>query len=176
VTIHSEHPFLPPENERSPLRRFRGRMAAPVTVWTTAGDGDRAGLTVSSLMVADGEPAQLLGLIDEDSDLADLLLQTRTVAVSLLGWEHRGLADAFAGTAPAPGGPFRIGAWTQTQWGPVPADAIGWLGARLLPGDPDHAGWALLIRATVEQVELAGASDQQAMAHLRGRYRQLETS
>ncbi|HET9873134.1 MAG TPA: flavin reductase family protein [Propionibacteriaceae bacterium] len=174
MTIHSEHPFLPPENERSALRRLRGRLPAPVTVWTTQDGSRRAGWTVSSLIVADGEPAQLLGLIDEDSDLAGMVQRTRTVAVSLLGWQHRGLGDAFAGTAPAPGGPFRLGAWTTTPWGPVLTDGPGWLGARLSPGDPDHAGWSLLIRAIIEQVEVAPEVDQQPMAHLRGRYRRVE--
>ena len=175
MTIHSDHPFLPPEHERSPVRRLRGRMPAPVTVWTSAG-AVRAGWTVSSLMIADGDPPQLLGLLDEDSDLADLLLSTRTVAVSLLGWEHRGMADAFAGTAPAPGGPFRMGSWDDTDWGPVLTDGPGWIGARLLPGAPDHAGWGLLIRAAIEHAEVSDASQAPVLAHLRGRYLQLATS
>jgi flavin reductase (DIM6/NTAB) family NADH-FMN oxidoreductase RutF len=175
VTIHSEHPFLPPDSERSPLRRFRGRLPSPVTVWTSAVDGERAGWTVSSTLVADGQPAEVLGLVDEDSDLATLMPRARTVAVSLLGWEHRGMADAFAGTAPAPGGPFRLGTWTDTPWGPVLADAVGWIGARLLPGDLGHAGWALLVRATIEQVHLNEA-DLDSLMHLRGRYRRVETS
>jgi flavin reductase (DIM6/NTAB) family NADH-FMN oxidoreductase RutF len=174
VTIHSSHPFLPPEDERSPLRRFRGRMAAPVTVWTSAHSTGRAGWTVSSMLLADGDPAELLGLVDADSDLADLVEQTRTVAVSLLGWQHRGLADAFAGTAPAPGGPFRMGTWVDTEWGPVLSDAVGWLGARLHPSRPvDRAGWSLLVRGTVETVQVAAGPDAQPMAHVRGRYRQL---
>ena len=56
MTIHGDHPFLPPESERSPVRRFRGRLPSPVGLWTTAYDGKRAGLTVSSMLVADGEP------------------------------------------------------------------------------------------------------------------------
>lgn len=176
MTIHSDHPFLPPEHERSPVRRLRGRMPAPVTVWASAAGPNRAGWTVSSLMIADGDPPQLLGLLDEDSDLADLLLRTRTVAVSLLGWGHRGMADAFAGTAPAPGGPFRMGSWDDTDWGPVLADGLGWIGARLLPGAPDHAGWGLLIRAAIEHAEVSDASPAPVLAHLRGRYVQLGTS
>lgn len=173
MTIHPDHPFLPPTNERDPLRRLRGRTPSPVSVWTSELAGRPAGWTVSSMLIADGRPAELLGLLDEDSDLTGTLLETRTVAVSLLGWQHRGLADAFAGTAPAPGGVFRLGHWLPTPWGPVLQDAVGWLGARLLPGEPQHAGWALLVRATVEQVEVAeGPAD--VLSHLRGRYRRLE--
>src|SRR6478609_3176433 len=51
VSIHSEHPFLPPEGERDPLRRFRGRMPQPVTLWCAGDEARRAGWTVSSLLV-----------------------------------------------------------------------------------------------------------------------------
>ena len=170
MTIHSEHPFQPPEGERDPLRRFRGRMVLPVTLWTTGAETPptRAGWTVASTMVADGPTPVLLGLLDTDSDLADHLGDTGTVAVSLLGWRHRGLADAFAGVAPAPGGPFRLGRWTDTTWGPVLSDASGWLGARL-SGEPKRAGWSLLVRADIEHVEAGEAGD--ALAYWRGRYR-----
>jgi flavin reductase (DIM6/NTAB) family NADH-FMN oxidoreductase RutF len=172
VTIHSDHPFLPPESDRDPLRRFRGRMPTPVSVWTTALQHRRAGWTVSSMIVADGEPAELLGLVDEDSALADLVGASRTVAVSLLSWEQRGLADAFAEAAPAPGGPFRLGSWTDTAWGPVLDGARGWLGARL-PEPSGHAGWALLLRGTVEHVQIDSTATGEALGYLRGRYRAL---
>lgn len=169
MTIHSEHPFLPPDAERSLLRRLRGRLPAAVSVWTSAGNRRRAGWTVSSFLLADGEPPQLVGLLDEDSDLADIVLESRTVAVSVLGGQHRGLADAFAGVAPAPGGVFTLGSWTETAWGPVLDDATAWVGARLGDGEPAYAGWGLLIQATIEHVDLT--SDAETLTHLRGRYR-----
>ncbi len=172
MTIHSEHPFLPPEGERDPLRRLRGRLAAPVTVWTSEHAGRRVGWTVSSLLVADGQPGELVGLLDEDSELADVAMETHTVAVSVLTGSHRQLADAFAGLAPAPGGAFRLGRWLGTAWGPVLEDGAGWLGARLT-GDPQRAGWALLVRASIEHVELSDAATD-VLAHVRGRYRALD--
>ena len=173
MSIHADHPFLPPEGERDPLRRLRGRLPAAVSVWTTTADGRRAGWTLSSFLLADGDPAELLGLLDEESDLADLLATSGTVAVNLLGWEHRFLADAFAGVAPAPGGPFRLGTWTDTPWGPVLDDAVGWVGARLRAPLGEHAGWGLLVRAEVERVVLrdAGAA---LLTSVRGRYRAAE--
>ena len=143
-------------------------MALPVSVWTARRDGRPAGWTVSSMMVADGEPAEVLGLLDEDSTLADLLVDGVAVAISLLGGGHRGIADAFAGVVPAPGGAFRLGRWTETEWGPVLADAPAWLGARLTDST-GHAGWTLLLRGVVEHVEVAGGGDD-VLAHLRGRY------
>ncbi len=169
MTIHSEHPFVEPPAGRNPLRRLRGRLPAPVTVWA-GGDGTgRSGLTVSSVLVADGDPGEVLGLIDADSDFADRLGPGVPVAVSLLGQAHRHVADVFAGLAPSPGGMFRTGRWSATGWGPVLADAPGWIGARLVADEPDHAGWALLVRARIEHVELPEVRDD-PLAYLRGRY------
>lgn len=121
------------------------------------------------MLVADGDPAEVIGLVDEDSDLAAAMLRSRTVAISLLGEPHRQLADVFAGLAPAPGGPFRMASWSETDWGPVLDDAAGWIGARLIDADPDHAGWALCVRATIEEVRL-GSPEPASLAHVRGRY------
>ena len=58
--IHEgEHPFIRPEADRDPVRRFRGRLVAPVTIVTAGDDVGRAGLTVSSLMLAEGEPKEI---------------------------------------------------------------------------------------------------------------------
>lgn len=152
-------------------------MPAPVSVWTTAHEKQRAGWTLSSFLVADGEPAQVIGVVDEDSPLADLLaddgVSERTLVVNVLGWSHRGLADAFAGVAPAPGGPFRLNTWVDSSWGPVLADAPAWLGARVL-APIDRAGWGLLVRAVVEHVEVGTAAGTRLLAHARGRYHSLD--
>lgn len=174
MSIHSEHPFATPAGQRSDLRRFRGRMVAPVSVWTAQVGGRRAGWTVSSFLVADGEPGEVVGVLDEDSDLAELVGDDRfegRIAVNLLGWEHRQLADAFAGQAPAPGGVFRRGRWTESDWGPVLSGSVGWIGAAIA-GEPTHAGWGLLLRALVEHVEVPEAGDE-LLAHVRGRYRSI---
>jgi flavin reductase (DIM6/NTAB) family NADH-FMN oxidoreductase RutF len=174
VTIHSTHPFATPEPDRDPLRRLRGRMPTPVSVWAAGQGRGRAGWTLSSFLLVDGEPAEVLGVLDEDSTLAERLVGSEpasgTLTVNLLGWQHRGLADAFAGVAPAPGGPFTLGRWHDTDWGPVLDDAPGWLGVRLR-SVPDHAGWSLLIRATVDHVELGTDPDEGMLAYVRGRYR-----
>ncbi|MBB5982193.1 flavin reductase family protein [Kribbella solani] len=169
MTIHGDHPFLPPENERSPVRRFRGRLPSPVGLWTTAHEGERAGLTVSSMLVADGEPGYVLGLIDPDSDLWETLRKARTAVVALLGEPHRQLADAFGYVAPAPGGPFRLIDWTDTDWGPAPAGAITWAGCTLVDPDPPEVGWAVQVQLEIVHVELA-ADDVPALVHRRGRY------
>jgi flavin reductase (DIM6/NTAB) family NADH-FMN oxidoreductase RutF len=172
VTIHHSHPFAAGEQDRKALRRFRGRMVSPVSIWAAADDDTRAGWTLSSFLVADGDPGEVIGLIDEESALADVLARSQTLTVNLLGWGQRALADAFAGVAPAPGGPFALAAWQDTDWGPVLQSSFGWIGARLRP-DRDHAGWGLLLRAEIERVEITPDPADELLCYVRGRYRSL---
>lgn len=166
MTIHSSHPFLDPEDDRDPVRRFRGRIGGVVSLWTTGEGGGRAGLTVSSYVVAGGEPARILGLLDPDSDLADALEETGRVVVQLLRWEHRDLADAFAGVAPAPGGPFRSARWEQTGHGPRLATATTW--ALGTVEQTAEVGWSRLVTAVVDEVGVGDEPDP--LVHRRGNY------
>ncbi len=176
MSIHSEHPFLEPPSRRDPVRRLRGRLGGTVSLWTSGAGTARAGLTVSSLMVAPGEPARVLGLVDPDSDLAATVAETGSVVVQLLSWRHRDLADVFAGVAPAPGGAFRAADWQETAWGPVLAGVSAWVGVRVA-GEPAPVGWSVLLDGVVEHVELSeeavaadGDDDTAPLVHRRGRY------
>jgi flavin reductase (DIM6/NTAB) family NADH-FMN oxidoreductase RutF len=169
VTIHSGHPFVPPEGERDPARRFRGRLGGAVSLWTTGSEGDRAGLTVSSLMVATGEPAHVLALLDPDSSLSEALEVTRTAVVCLLEWDHHVLADAFGGQFPAPGGPFRLADWAQTRWGPRLSTARTWAGVRRCDAPAAEVGWTRLVDCVIEHVEIG--EEVSPLVHRRGRYR-----
>jgi flavin reductase (DIM6/NTAB) family NADH-FMN oxidoreductase RutF len=169
VTIHSEHPFLEPESDRDPVRRFRGRLGGAVTLWTAGVGGapqDRAGLTVSSIMVAGGEPARVLALLDPDADLTELLRDTGRAVVHLLGWEHRDLADAFAGVAPAPGGPFRMTDFEGTDHGPRLVSAPAWAGVTL--ESSVEVGWSTLVTCVLDDVTIG--EDVEPLVHRRGRY------
>jgi 3-hydroxy-9,10-secoandrosta-1,3,5(10)-triene-9,17-dione monooxygenase reductase component len=168
VTIHASDPFATPEHARSPLRRLRGRMPATVTLWTAYGsDGRPAGLTVSSTVVADGEPGVILGLIDEESDLYSALTATGRAAVAVLRDGDDQLADRFAGILPAPGGLFADEAWERTEYGPVRSGLPSWAGCRL--ASTELVGYARLVRATVETVHLDDPAGAPLIRH-RGRY------
>jgi flavin reductase (DIM6/NTAB) family NADH-FMN oxidoreductase RutF len=170
MTIHSEHPFVPAEAERDPVRRLRGRVGGTVSLWTSGSGAERAGLTVSSYLVSPGEPAHVIGLLHPESELLERLLETGTAAVQLLQWRDRELADVFAGLFPAPGGAFRRGTWEQTPWGPVLTTASAWAGVRL-PGDQDArrpAGWSDLVDTIVETVVIR--DEDRPLVHRRGRY------
>jgi flavin reductase (DIM6/NTAB) family NADH-FMN oxidoreductase RutF len=164
LTIHSSHPFADPDPD--PVRRFRGRLTGTVALVTAGAGDDRAGLTVSSLMVANGEPARVLALVDPDSALAEVAGRTGRAVVQLLSWSHRDLAEAFAGTAPAPGGPFRTGEFVDTDWGPRLADATTWAATTLESAAP--VGWSSLLTLVVDEV--AVGEDEEPLVHRRGRY------
>jgi flavin reductase (DIM6/NTAB) family NADH-FMN oxidoreductase RutF len=168
MAIHHTDPFATPEDARSPVRRLRGRLPTPVTLWTaTAPDGEPAGLTISSTFVADGDPGRLVGLLDEESELWAAVSASGRFAVSPLSPADRQLADRFAGVLPAPGGLFRGYEWTGTPYGPVPAST--WAGCRLDSSRP--FGWGRLVEATIERIELG--EHVPPLVYHRGRYREL---
>jgi flavin reductase (DIM6/NTAB) family NADH-FMN oxidoreductase RutF len=169
VTIHGDNPFVDPEADRDAMRRLRGRLGGAVSLWTaeTSDHRGRTGLTVSSLMVATGEPAHILALIDPESDLAAALDETDVAVVQLLEWGHQQLAEAFASRFPAPGGPFRMGEWIDTDWGPRLANASTWVGVRI-DEEVRQVGWYSLVDALVEHVEVG--ADAAPLVHRRGQY------
>ncbi|WP_435743954.1 flavin reductase family protein [Nocardioides sp. SYSU DS0663] len=173
MTIHDTHPF---PSEPDPVRRFRGRLGGTVTLWTAGGDAgvEPAGLTVTSLMVANGPDPQVLALLDPDADLTDALRDTGRAVVQLLAWPDRGLAEMFAGTAPAPGGPFRQADFVATAYGPRLATATTWAGVELVEEAP--VGWSVLVTCRLVEARTgddeAGA-DRDALGHRRGRWLRL---
>jgi len=181
VTIHASDPFATPDPSKSTARRLRGRLPAAVTLWTTYdGDGRPVGLTVSSLIVADGEPGRVAGLLDEEADVWAAISRSGAFAVVALGVADGRLADVFAGVLPAPGGAFAQpdvtpGEWLRTPFGPV-LPGRTWAGCRL--DDAQPFGWSLLVRATLIEVALTdeNPTDKRPvgqaipLVHYRGRY------
>lgn len=166
--IHHTDPFATPEPDRSPVRRLRGRLVAPVTLWTAPGP---AGLTVSSMLVADGDPGRVLGLVDDESELWEAISAAGRFAVSPLVAGQHLLADRFAGLAPAPGGRFAQDRWMQTEFGPVPEGGSSWAGCRL--DGARRYGWAMLVEGTIAQVTTGAETGAGPLTHYRGRYRTL---
>jgi flavin reductase (DIM6/NTAB) family NADH-FMN oxidoreductase RutF len=161
VTIHTTHPFA--DAEPDDVRRFRGRLGGAVTLWTSG----TAGLTVTSLMVAHGEQPQVLALVDPDSDLLDELRRTGLAVVTVLSWDDRGLAEAFAGTAPAPGGPFRMADFVESAHGPRLAGATTYAEVSLTT--ETEVGWSVLTGCSIDRVEV-GDEVRPALGHRRGRF------
>lgn len=169
MTIHSSHPFAPPPEDRAAARRLRGLLPSPVTVWTSAADTHRDGWTISSFLVANGDPAELVALVSGDAEWWDLFRETSRAVVNVLAQGHGQVADVFARTAPSPGGVFRTGEWEAADDGPRLASAAAWIGVGLIDPNPEPAGWGLLVRARIDWVEIAEGVP--ALEHRNGRYR-----
>ena len=170
MTIHHSHPFADPPAARDAVRAFRGHLASGVTLWTSVGERRPAGLTVSSMVVANGVPPRIIALLDPLSDLCEALLGSQVAAVTVLTRDQLRLAEIFAGQAPAPGGPFRQAAFSDTAWGPVPDPAVAWAGVRL--EDSRQVGWSLLVTCVLEELVADGAVED-PLVHHRGRYPKL---
>lgn len=166
MTIHSEHPFTggTPSDE---VRRLRARLGGVVTLWTTGEGATRAGLTVSSVMVARGDEGRVLALVDPLSDFAEEFTRTGRAVVQLLRWTHRDVAEVFAGLAPAPGGPFRVEPFEQRSHGPRMLAAGTWAAVELEAAT--GVGWSTLV--TTRIVELHVDDETDPLVHRRGRYR-----
>lgn len=165
-----ENPFATPAGERNPARRLRGRLAAPVTLWTAGRGPQRAGLTVSSVLLAEGDPALVAGVIGPLSDLAEQIQSTGRFVVHVLGEHDRRLADIFAGVYPSPGGPFAGLDTGDSEWGPVLAGSRTTAFCDLASAAP--AGWQQLVTATAARIDLAEEAAT-PLVHYRGRYRYL---
>lgn len=121
------------------------------------------------MMIALGDEAAALALLDPDSSLLEMLRATGRGVVVPLRWADRGLAEVFAGTMPAPGGAFRQASWTDSAFGPRLATATTWAGVELL--DEREIGWSVEVRARLVQIEFGPESD--LLVHHRGRFHRL---
>jgi flavin reductase (DIM6/NTAB) family NADH-FMN oxidoreductase RutF len=167
--IHPEHPFQTPPDQREPARRLRGRLSLPVTLWTSAGSDGPAGLTVSSVLVAEGRPSAVIGLINDTTDLWDAIVHSERFVVHVLGEDHRELAERFAGQRPSPGGLFQGLDVTEGEFGPVLTDLEDRARCRLF--DSIDSGYQRIVRGLIQEVEV-GELDA-PLVHFRGGFRGL---
>ncbi len=167
--IHDEHPFATPVSERDPARRLRGRLPAAVTVVTAGSGPSRTGITVSSLVVAEGTPPLVYALVGATSDLYLTVADTRRFVVHLCREADREIADVFAGLRPSPGGLFAGREVTASEHGPV------------LESLPNRAyctvealreeSFSVLVAGRIDAVDLDGMDDP--LVYFRGAYRGL---
>ncbi len=171
--IHDEHPFIAPPEQRDPVRRLRGRMAAPVTIVTAGDDGSedgrRTGLTVSSLVVAEGDPPLVYCLLGTTTDLMGVIAATGRFVVHVCETRHREVADVFAGLRPNPGGLFAGHPTTQIGHGPLLAGFDTYALCTYV-ADREES-YSVLLSGTVDEVVVGDLGDP--LVYFRGAYRRL---
>ena len=167
--VHDDHPFETPPDQRDPARRFRGRLATPVTV-VTSGSGDHVtGLTVSSLVVAEGDPSRIYFLLGSTTDLFYGLEETGKFVVHVLEEGDQAIADVFAGLRPSPGGRFADLNVEQSEWGPVLSDVKTRAYCTFEGGDEET--FFIVAEGRVDKLELSDI--EEPLVYFRGRYRKL---
>ena len=168
--IHEDvNPFSTPEEDRDPERRFRGRLAAPVTV-ITAGDAfDRAGMTVSSIVVSEGEPGKVHFLAAPTADLCGVIDRSGRFVVHILDTGHREISEIFAERRPSPGGLFAGVAYEDGAWGPVLTEVAD--RAYCSAAKATAVGYSLLVSGDINRIETADLVDP--LLYFRGRYQQI---
>jgi flavin reductase (DIM6/NTAB) family NADH-FMN oxidoreductase RutF len=167
IRIGNQPPFAVPPERRDPARRLRGRLVAPVTVWTAGHPSTGAGLTVSSVLVAEGQPARLLGLIDPTSAFWEAMQEARAFVVHVLAAGDRSLAERFSEVRPPVRDPFDRLEVAESPWGPVLAGKRPRAACRL--AGSMTVGYAELVEGVIEQLELPDLED--SVAYLHGSYR-----
>ena len=88
--------------------------------------------------------------------------------VQLLTWDDRQLAEAFAGTAPAPGGPFRQAEFVATPYGPLLVGAT--THALVSLAGEREMGWSVEVEVALDSITV-GDPDDRPLLHRRGRFR-----
>jgi len=167
--IHSENPFADDPDSRDPVRRFRGRLSAPVTIFTSGDHAHRTGLTVSSLLVVEGESGLVEAVIGPTTDLWEAVAETGRFVVHVCDERHRHLAEVFAGLRPSPGGIFAGLPVGESEWGPIIDD----LGDRAYCSFESRreVGYSGLVTGRIDWVEAGDLTNP--LAYFRGNYRSL---
>jgi 3-hydroxy-9,10-secoandrosta-1,3,5(10)-triene-9,17-dione monooxygenase reductase component len=147
-----------------PVARAAGGAGHRLDRWAPTG---WAGLTVASVLVAEGQPARLLGLIDPTSALWEAAQKTGTFVVHVLGVGDRVLAERFSEVRPPIRGPFDGLQVAESPWGPVLGGRRPRAACRLAGSTP--VGHGELVEGVIEQLELPDPQDPLAYPH--GRYR-----
>ena len=171
VPLHSEHPFALPVDQRDPVRRLRGRLAAPVTVITAASDPAGVGMTVSSFFVIEGDLPRAAALVGSGSDLLTAVENTGAFVAHVLTEDAQAIADVFAGLRPSPGGMFASVESEATAWGPRIAGVSDWAGCRLDEIRP--LGDQHLLVGVIEELGVSEMRDP--LVYFRGGYRRLRS-
>jgi flavin reductase (DIM6/NTAB) family NADH-FMN oxidoreductase RutF len=140
-----------------------------VTIVTAGGADGRAGLTVSSLVVAEGEPGLVYFLVGSTADLFYAIEETGKFVVHVCEGRHRELSDIFAGLRPSPGGMFVDQSVTQTEYGPV-FESIG-TRAYCTHSRNAEESYSVLVSGSIDRVEATDIDDP--LAYFRGRYQAL---
>lgn len=150
---------------------YRGAMrqlAGTVSVIAAGGEGDRSGITVTSVTSLSTEPPSLLVCVNQKTSLLPILKRYLSFSVNILAADQQRLADRFAGRNGEKGEERFIGSrWgTHVTGAPVLVDALVSLDCEI-ESVIDHKSHVIVIGA-VRAVSLN--RDVDVLVYRRGGY------
>lgn len=162
-----EDPFIPPVQDRDAGRRFRGRLAAPVTVWTTFNEkGESVGLTVSSVVITDGDPPNVIGIMSPLTDFWEAMKSTGRFVLHVLPAGDRIRAEQFAGRGLRSDSLFDSTTITS-DWGPILASLATY--ACCSVNGFVETGDSLVLRGVMDEIHIGGDLPS-PLVHYHGQY------
>lgn len=152
------------------FRRGMRRLALPTAVVTTAHDGVRGGLTVSSLCSVSTEPPRLLVCINTAASAFPLLRASGVLAVNMLAEGQGALCMRFGSSRCSGEARFAEGRWETARTGaPLLADALASFDCRVVEMH-ESATHAIVI---ADVVELRTAPDAMPLLYRDGAFARL---
>ncbi len=124
---------------------------------------------MSSVLIAEGRPDYLMGLLNDTTDLWEAIVQTNRFVVHLLPEDERVVAERFAGLRPSPGGLFVGLEVHDSEHGPALTAFPN--RAYCTFEDAEGSGFQQLVRGRIDDVELSDL--ERPLVHFRGRFRRL---
>jgi 3-hydroxy-9,10-secoandrosta-1,3,5(10)-triene-9,17-dione monooxygenase reductase component len=125
-------------------------------------------MTVSSVLVVEGEPPAVIALLGPLSEFWDAVSHSKRFVVHVLQVDQSRIADQFA--LRYPGDPFEGVSVSPSPWGPALVDAMAVQAACSLSGYME-AGYSMLVRGEIDDVVVDDdADDVYQLVHYRGRY------
>lgn len=152
------------------FRRGMRRLALPTAVVTTAHDGVRGGLTVSSLCSVSTEPPRLLVCINTAASAFPLLRASGVLAVNMLAEGQGAQCMRFGSSRCSGEARFAEGRWETARTGaPLLADALASFDCRVVEMH-ESATHAIVI---ADVVELRTAPDAMPLLYRDGAFARL---
>ncbi len=132
---------------RDTLRFWGTGVTVVTTTAETAQDRQTAGMTVSTFNSLSLEPPQILVCLAKASVTTNLILASRSLAVSILSSEQAHLSDRFSGRVELAPGEDRfdgVPTMTAVTGSPILQDALAWIDCRVTAVHDGSTHWIVV--------------------------------
>ena len=160
-----------PALDKASFRYALGHFPTGVTVMTTNAGGRLHGMTVSAFASVSLEPLLILVSVERSTLMHQLVLESRSFAINILGKRSESTARYFADNARLAAPEFREGSFRVGRTGsPILTEATGYLEVTVHGTHP--AGDHTIIVGQVVALDIS--SEEEPLVYYRSGYRSLD--